>query len=212
MQVNCAVGSSLQSQAQRDPCARSEQGRGKEDHNRRCSAWCLARRSEPRARATPTGDGMRCRWTILCCERTLPVPSPPGWSPASGPKSSPPLTPSTDLACAASECTVTASAADDAASLERCCCSLGADGIWKHSADARSMAATSFCIISAGAQVSVGEVGEIKHSFHGGGHSCPFVSSDGDAARESVSQSVISRSRPALTPPPARSPAPPLPV
>lgn len=32
MQVNCAVGSSLQSQAQRDPCARSEQGRGKEDH------------------------------------------------------------------------------------------------------------------------------------------------------------------------------------
>ena len=154
MQVNCAVGSSLQSQAQRDPCARSEQGRGKEDHNRRCSAWCLARRSEPRARATPTGDGTRCRWTILCCERTLPVPSPPGWSPASGPKSRAPLTPSTDLACAASECTVTASAADDAASLERCCCSLGADGIWKHSADARSMAATSFCIISAGAQVS----------------------------------------------------------
>jgi hypothetical protein len=42
---------------------------------------------------------------------------------------------------------VTASAADDAASLERCCCSLGADGIWKHSADARSMAAMSFCII-----------------------------------------------------------------
>ena len=29
---------------------------------------------------------------------------------------------------------------------------------------------------------------------------------------QSVSQSVISRSRPALTPPPARSPAPPLPV
>eukprot|EP00966_Prymnesium_polylepis_P221348 5120409-Prymnesium_polylepis.1 len=25
--------------------------------------------------------------------RTFPVPSPPGWSPASGPKSSPPLTP-----------------------------------------------------------------------------------------------------------------------
>ena len=31
-------------------------------------------------------------------------------------------------------------------------------------------------------------------------------------ADQSVSQSVISRSRPALTPPPARSPAPPLPV
>ena len=35
-----------------------------------------------------------------------------------------------------------------------------------------------------------------------------------DAGRwaQSVSQSVISRSRPALAPPPARSPAPPLPV
>ena len=34
----------------------------------------------------------------------------------------------------------------------------------------------------------------------------------GAAGGQSVSQSVISRSRPALTPPPARSPAPPLPV
>ena len=33
-----------------------------------------------------------------------------------------------------------------------------------------------------------------------------------DRSGPSVSQSVISRSRPALTPPPARSPAPPLPV
>ena len=34
----------------------------------------------------------------------------------------------------------------------------------------------------------------------------------GSVTSQSVSQSVISRSRPALTPPPARSPAPPLPV
>ena len=49
--------------------------------------------------------------------RTLPVPSPPGWSPASGPKSSAPFTPSTDLACAASECRLTAAAAKAGASL-----------------------------------------------------------------------------------------------
>lgn len=42
--------------------------------------------------------------------RTLPVPSPPGWSPASGPKSRPPLTPTMDFAWAASECRVIASA------------------------------------------------------------------------------------------------------
>ena len=51
--------------------------------------------------------------------------------------------------------------------------------------------------------------------------SCPLVAPPGKFDRDScnlhriymsVSQSVISRSRPALTPPPARSPAPPLPV
>jgi len=65
---------------------------------------------------------------------------------------------------------VTASAADDAASLERCCCSLGADGIWKHSADARSMAAMSFCIIFQARPSQRGSE-EIDHSIWASFHS-----------------------------------------